>query len=212
MSASAEHWQAVYRDRPAGRTSWYRPHLELSLRLVDRLALPADAAVIDVGAGRSTLVDDLLERGFTDLTVLDLAPAALAESRSRLGAAGAGVSWLVGDVTRLDLPAARFALWHDRAVFHFMVEQHDRDAYVRAAAHAVAPGGHAIVAVFASDGPERCSGLPVRRHDAADLAAAFAPAFALLDSAREIHPTPSGVGQAFTYVLLKRRDPDPTDT
>jgi SAM-dependent methyltransferase len=212
MSASAGHWQAVYRDRPAAETSWFRPHLDQSLRLVDGLVLPADTPVIDVGGGRSTLVDDLLGRGYTDVTVLDVAPAALDDARHRLGAAGAAVTWLVGDITRLDIPAARFALWHDRAVFHFMVEQPDRDAYIRAAAHSVAPGGHAIIAGFASDGPARCSGLPVRRHDAAELAAAFAPAFALVEHAREIHPTPTGAGQAFTYVLLQRREPDPTDT
>jgi SAM-dependent methyltransferase len=211
MSGNAGHWQAVHRDRPPGRTSWYRPRLDQSLRLVDGLALPADAAVIDVGGGRSTLVDDLLGRGFSDISVLDLAPAALEASRERLGAAAGQVHWLVGDITRIDLPAARFSLWHDRAVFHFMVEPDDRDAYVRAAARSVAPGGHAIIAGFALDGPERCSGLPVRRHDAAGLAAAFAPAFAPVADAREIHPTPAGAEQPFTYVLLRRRGPDTTD-
>jgi SAM-dependent methyltransferase len=212
MSTGAGHWQAVYQDRPAARTSWYRPHLERSLQMIDGLDLPADAAVIDVGGGRSTLVDDLVERGFTDLTVLDLAPAALGESRDRLGSAGAGVRWLAGDVTTLQLPAGRFVVWHDRAVFHFMVEAADRDGYLRAAARAVAAGGHAIIATFAPDGPERCSGLPVRRYDADQLAAAFAPSFALVSHGREAHATPAGHSQAFTYVLLRRRDPEPTDT
>lgn len=205
MSAPDGHWEQVYRARRADETSWFRPHLDESLRLIDGLALePAADAVIDVGGGRSTLADDLLARGFAEVTVLDLSSSALAESRDRLGDRAAAVTWLHNDVTRAGLPPAHYALWHDRAVFHFLVDAGDRARYVDTAARAVRAGGHAIIAAFAPDGPEKCSGLPVHRYDARSLAAVFAPTFALVVDSREIHPTPFGAEQAFTYVVLRR--------
>ncbi len=205
-AARPSHWDAVYLDKREAQTSWFRPHLDVSLRLIDGLRLPKDAPLIDVGGGRATLVDDLLARGFADVSVLDLTAPALAEARARLGPRAAAVRWLVADVTTAELPAARYALWHDRAVFHFLVDAAARARYVAQAARALRPGGHLIVATFAADGPERCSGLPVRRYDAASLAAEFAPRFAAIDRAREEHTTPWGAVQPFTYVVLRRSE------
>ena len=206
MNTSApSHWEQVYREKGEPQTSWFRPHLDESLRWIDALALPSDAPVIDVGGGRATLVDDLLARGFSDVTVLDLAESALAQSRARLGDRAGAVHWLVGDIIGIDLPAGRYALWHDRAVFHFLTDDAAQRRYVQTAAHAVRPGGDLVVATFALDGPERCSGLPVSRYDAASLAARFAPCFEKLGDSRDVHRTPFGTDQIFTYVHLRRR-------
>ena len=199
------HWQSVYMTRDAAHTSWFRPHLDESLRQVDALGLPDDAPVIDVGGGRATLVDDLLARGFRDVSVLDLSEAALADVRARLGARADTVHWRIADATTVALPPAHYGLWHDRAVFHFLTEAGDRARYVANAARSVRPRGYAIVSTFAPDGPERCSGLPVCRYDAAALAAAFAPAFDMTRHGRERHQTPAGAEQPFTYVVLQRQ-------
>jgi len=203
--ARREHWESVYTTKPEDQTSWFRPHLDESLRLIDGLGLPSGTPVIDVGGGRATLVDDLLSRGFIDVTVLDMSQAALDEAAHRLSAAGEFVHWMTADITRAELLPAHYGLWHDRAVFHFLTESVDRARYVANAAGSIQPGGHAIVATFAEDGPERCSGLPVRRYDAATLASEFEPAFERIADSRERHPTPFGSEQPFTYVLLRRR-------
>ena len=201
-----DHWQAIYRDKSEAQTSWFRAHLDESLRLIDELHLPAATPLIDVGGGRSTLVDDLLARGFTNVTVLDIAASALAVMRERLGVDAARAHWHVADITEAALPAAHFGLWHDRAVFHFLVDEAARKRYVAQAAASVRAGGHAILATFATDGPDRCSSLPVRRYDADALAAEFQPAFERLAVAREEHRTPWGATQPFTYVVLRRSD------
>lgn len=200
------HWQQVYATKSTDAVSWYRPHLDRSLAFIDALELSADAPIIDVGTGASTLVDDLLARGFRDITLNDIADAALAHTRERLGASvAARLHARVGDITTLDLPHAHYALWHDRAVFHFLTEAAQRDAYVAQVHHALRPGGHLLIATFAPDGPERCSGLPVQRYDADALATAFAPHFERAADTREQHPTPFGTTQSFQYVLLRRR-------
>ena len=207
-SIRQSHWDAVYSGKNEAQTSWFRPHLEESLRLIDALDVPREQPVLDVGGGRSTLVDDLLARGFGDLSVLDLSAVAMAEAQQRLGAQAHPVHWIVGDVTSADLPASHYALWHDRAVFHFLTEAGERARYVEAATCAVWSGGYLIIGTFAADGPDRCSGLPVVRYDAASLAAAFAPAFTLITQSRDVHRTPSGNEQTFTYVVLQRRQDD----
>jgi SAM-dependent methyltransferase len=199
-----DHWEAVYRSKPATDVSWFQPRLEQSLRLIDACALPPSAHVVDVGGGASTLVDDLLARGFTELTVIDLAAAALEQSQARLGARAHAVRWIAGDVTTPLLAPASVDLWHDRAVFHFLVDPAQRTAYVEQLLRALRPGGHALIATFAPDGPERCSGLPVARYAAQDIATALGPSFALIDSAHEHHGTPSGATQSFTYALCRR--------
>lgn len=202
MSADT-HWQQVYTTKATDAVSWYRPHLDQSLAFIDALGLDADVPILDVGAGASTLVDDLLARGFREIALNDIAAAALAHTRERLGPE-AQVRYRVGDITQLDLPEAHYALWHDRAVFHFLTDTAQRAAYAAQAAHAVRSGGHLLIATFAPDGPERCSGLPVQRYDADTLAAVFAAHFTPVERAREQHPTPFGTTQSFQYVLLRR--------
>ncbi|WP_266158659.1 class I SAM-dependent methyltransferase [Dyella silvatica] len=207
MSVSdPSHWNAVYSEKGEAQTSWFRPHLDESLRLIDGLHLPLSSALLDVGGGRATLVDDLLARGFGEVSVLDLSDAALTESRQRLGTQASAVQWLVGDVTAVELQAAHYVLWHDRAVFHFLTAPVAQAAYVAAATRAVRAGGYIVIGTFAEDGPTQCSGLAVARYDVETLAAMFAPAFEKISSSRDVHRTPAGNEQAFTYVVLRRRD------
>lgn len=202
---SGTHWQEVYSRKRANEVSWYQPHLERSLALLDALALSPDAHVLDAGGGASTLVDDLLDRGFTHLTVLDLAEAALEATRARLGDRAERVTLLAGDATDALVPDGSVDLWHDRAVFHFQTIPAKRSAYVERIAHALPPGGHVILATFALDGPERCSDLPVARYDAAGLLAELGPRFERVTDTHEVHTTPKGSPQAFTYVVARRR-------
>jgi len=198
------HWQGIYQTKAPTAVSWYQARPELSLALIARTGIGPDARVVDVGGGASTLVDALLDRGFHRVDILDVAPAALDHAKRRLGTRASRVGWIVADVTRWR-PTTAYDLWHDRAVFHFLTEEADRRRYAAVLANAVRSGGHAIVATFALDGPERCSGLPVQRHSPATLAAAFAPHFALVESEREEHVTPAGATQRFVHCRFARR-------
>lgn len=198
------HWEAVYAQRTPDSVSWFQPHAEHSLELIARAGLTRDAAIIDVGGGASTLADDLLARGYHDLTVLDLSAAALAAAQVRLGDDARRVSWVEADITAVDLPRQRYDLWHDRAVFHFLTDVAQRHAYVERVLQSVKPGGHVIVATFAEDGPDRCSGLPVMRYGADTLHAEFGAPFELLEHSRETHHTPGGAVQQFVYCYCRR--------
>ncbi|WP_020162958.1 class I SAM-dependent methyltransferase [Methyloversatilis discipulorum] len=198
------HWEAVYAQRTPDSVSWFQPHAEHSLELIARAGLTRDAAIIDVGGGASTLADDLLTRGYHDLTVLDLSAAALAAAQVRLGDDARRVSWVEADITAVDLPRQRYDLWHDRAVFHFLTDAAQRHAYVERVLQSVKPGGHVIVATFAEDGPDRCSGLPVMRYGADTLHAEFGAPFELLEHSRETHHTPGGAVQQFVYCYCRR--------
>jgi SAM-dependent methyltransferase len=205
MQAKA-HWEQVYATRAATEVSWYQPHAEHSLALMRAAGVGAAARIIDVGGGASTLVDDLLDAGYRDITVLDLSANALAVARARLGPRAARVHWLEADVLEADLPEQGYDVWHDRAVFHFLTAAADRRAYVRQVLRAVRPGGLVIVATFAEDGPTRCSGLEVMRYDAHGLHAEFGAPFTLLAHTSEAHQTPAGRVQQFTYCLCRRAD------
>jgi ubiquinone/menaquinone biosynthesis C-methylase UbiE len=200
---SRDHWEKVYTTKSTDAVSWFQPHADVSLDLIKTTGAGLDAAIIDVGGGASMLVDDLLANGYTDLTVLDLSAAALAAARSRLGTRAAAVKWMEADITRAQLPANRYDIWHDRAVFHFLTAAKDRAAYVQAVFRAVKPGGHVIVATFAEDGPDKCSGLPVMRYRADQLHHEFGESFALLRHRKETHHTPSGAVQQFVYCYCR---------
>jgi len=203
MQAS-QHWDDVYASKGSDNVSWFQAHAERSLNLIDELGIDFDAPVVDVGCGGGTLIDDLMHAGCTDLTALDISAAALSLAKARLGERGALVRWLHSDVLAADLRSRHFALWHDRAVFHFLLLPEQRQAYVAKAAASVRPGGYLIVAAFAEDGPEQCSGLPVVRYTAGRLAQQFAPHFTLRRHELEAHPTPFGSVQQFVYCLLQR--------
>ena len=201
---SKQHWEQVYKTKGATSVSWYQEHAQQSLERIRQTGVQRGAGIIDVGGGASTLVDDLLADGYSNLSVLDLSEAALAAAKQRLGARAQQVSWLVGDITQVNLPRHAYAVWHDRAVFHFLTTAEEREAYVRAVLRAVRPGGHVIVATFAEDGPERCSGLPVVRYSADGLHAQFGAPFTLLRHEREEHHTPAGAVQKFIYCMCRK--------
>ena len=201
---SKEHWEQVYTTKGANSVSWFQEHAQQSLQLIRQTGVQKDAGIIDVGGGASTLVDDLLADGYSNVAVLDLSEAALAAAKQRLGGRAQQVSWLVGDITQVNLPRHAYAVWHDRAVFHFLTTAEEREAYVRAVLRAVRPGGHVIVATFAADGPERCSGLPVVRYSADGLHAQFGAPFTLLRHEREEHHTPAGTVQKFIYCMCRK--------
>ncbi len=183
--------------------SWFEPEANPSLALIRAACPNRDAAIIDVGGGASTLVDGLLAAGYHDITVLDLSGSALDQARQRLGDVGATVKWREANVLTVELPGAGFDVWHDRAVFHFLTDPPSRDKYLAQIRHALKPGGLALVATFAEDGPERCSGLDVERYSPDELHRAFGDEFRLLVSRREIHETPWGTEQPFTYFLCR---------
>ena len=198
-----EHWERIYGAKQVTQVSWYAPHLEQSIAMI-RAVADASAAIIDVGAGASTLVDDLLALGYTRVTLLDVSSAALAVTRERLGARAGMVQWIVGDVTTVDLPSKAYDVWHDRTVFHFLTQPADRRAYVRIVTECLKPGGHALLATFSLEGPMRCSGLDVIRYDAENLSRELGPAFALRQETHESHCTPSGAEQRLIYCLFER--------
>ena len=192
------HWEAVYRTKAATETSWYQPVLQRSLELIQEAAVPPGAAILDVGGGASTLVDHLLSGGFTDVTVLDIASTALAQARARLGAKAACVQWIAADITTWQ-PTRRYVVWHDRAVFHFLVDPGLRARYLGSLRAALAPGGHVVIATFGPEGPTRCSGLDVQRYSTETLSAVLGSAFRLMRSHLEEHVTPAGKRQQFLY-------------
>lgn len=207
MSSPSEdrraHWEQVHQTGLPHEMSWFQREAELSCELISRVAPERAARIIDVGGGASRLVDGLLDAGYRDLTVLDLAPAALAHARARLGQRAELVTWLEADLLEVDLPAHRWDVWHDRAVFHFLTAALDRARYVRQVRHALQPGGHLLVATFAHDGPPSCSGLPVVRYTAESLQREFGAGFDLVESVREEHVTPRGAWQAFIYCVMR---------
>jgi hypothetical protein len=199
------HWDSVYQRHTPSGVSWYEPEASTSLSLIKDLNLPTDTPILDVGGGASTLVDGLVAGGYSDVSVLDLSSAALEASRDRLGP-DVPVRWLNEDLLNW-VPERRYGLWHDRAVFHFLTDPEDRTRYLDLMARAVAPEGRVIMQTFAPDGPDSCSGLPVARYSAEDLARALAPDFEVIDSGRQAHVTPSAKTQPFTWVVAARSRP-----
>jgi len=202
-SRSQTHWDGIYTRNDDSKVSWYQAEPSTSLALIDALGVGRGDGVIDVGGGSSRLVDALVARDFTDLTVLDVSSVALEVAQRRLGAQASDVSWIVNDLLSWR-PERCYDLWHDRAVFHFLTDPIDRDQYVRVLHTALAPRGSVVIATFASDGPEQCSGLPVMRYDPDDLAGVFGHGFGVVESAREEHRTPNGSLQPFTWLALGR--------
>jgi SAM-dependent methyltransferase len=197
------HWENVYASKAPDAVSWYRPHLETSLELIEKVAKAHSTSIIDVGGGESTLVDDLLAHEYSNLSVLDVSPTAIDVTKRRLGHAAERVHWIIGDITNAELSPSAYDLWHDRAVFHFLRSVNERAAYVRQVAKAVRPGGHVLVSTFGPEGPAKCSGLEVVRYDAQSLHAEFGVNFRLLESLKELHKTPFGTTQQFLYCLCR---------
>ena len=199
------YWEAIYSTRQPSEMSWYQAFPARSIELLARAGIERDSAIIDVGGGDSTFVDVLLERGFRDVTVLDISAKAIERARARLGSRGESVTWIEADVRFAELPADAYDLWHDRAVFHFLTEPDQRARYVTQLTGALRRGGILIIATFALEGPPRCSGLTAMRYDASGLAGELGEDFVLQESLTDVHRTPSGVEQAFTYAVFRRR-------
>ena len=193
------HWDRVYAAKDAAEVTWYQPHHAMSLQLIAETGVGASTSIIDVGGGTSTLVDDLLERGFTRLTVLDVSPVAIDHAKKRLGSRASEITWLEADVTQAELPPGGYDLWHDRAVFHFLTLPEQRAAYVVAVARALKPGGHLVLSTFGPEGPRSCSGLEVVRYSPDSLLRELGDGFELLKSVTEQHRAPSGARQQFVY-------------
>jgi SAM-dependent methyltransferase len=206
MSVSPQaHWETVYTQKDEQEVSWFQESPEPSLELIARTAATPASTIIDIGGGASRLVDALLVRGFNHLSVLDLSEAALAKARARLGENAAKVRWIAADVTTWR-PDACYDIWHDRAAFHFLTESEAQRAYVERLRLALRAGGHAIIATFALDGPQKCSGLPVARHSAETIGAVLGTEFALVDTRRHEHLTPWGSVQKFQFSTFVRKD------
>lgn len=201
-----EHWEEVYRTKPVERVSWYQPNPKPSLDALARLGAGPDKSLIDIGGGASALAARLAEAGWGDLTVLDISEPALGQARAAMGAGAETVEWIAADITRWT-PPRRYDVWHDRAVFHFLTQADQREAYRRALLHGLAEGGLLLIATFALDGPEKCSGLPVQRYDAAGLSEALGDGLRLIEHWRELHITPWEAEQAFTWAAFRKETP-----
>lgn len=199
-----DHWGKVWREKSPSAVGWFQPEPKTSLDLICALELPKDTGIVDVGGGASLLVDRLLAQGHRHVAVLDIAKAAFRHTMERLGPAADEVTWIESDVTQWEPAAGLFGLWHDRAVCHFLTEPAQQEAYARVLDRALSPEGAAIIATFAPDGPEKCSGLPVRRHDGASLATMLGPGFRLIEERREDHVTPGGTVQKFNWCVFRR--------
>lgn len=203
------HWDSIHTTKDERTVSWYQERPDISLDLIAATGVTADAAIIDIGGGTSHLVDALLAEGFSAVTVLDLSEAALAAAKARLAAGNlagraANVRWVAADVTAWQ-PSHSYDVWHDRAALHFLTDPQDRAAYGERVSKAVRPGGHVIIGTFAPGGPERCSGLPVLRHDAASIGDVLGRAFELMESRAHDHRTPAGVVQRFQFSRFRRK-------
>ncbi|MGL3105878.1 class I SAM-dependent methyltransferase [Bradyrhizobium sp. BR 1432] len=205
MSDRSAHWDNVYATKGEAEVSWFQSSPTTSLAMIRAANLDPEAAIIDIGGGASRLVDALLQDGHRDIAVLDLSANALDVAKKRLGAAASTVDWIVADATTWR-PAKTYGLWHDRAAFHFLTDPRDRAAYVERLRSALAPGGHVIIATFAPNGPEKCSGLPVQRHDSASLLAELGAEFELIEARRETHHTPWDSTQAFQFSRFQKRN------
>lgn len=204
MMNKRQHWENVYQTKGRDQVSWFREHLDTSLRMIANTNVGKEAAIIDVGGGNSTLVDDLLEREFVDISVLDISGKAIADSKERLGNDAGKVNWYVEDITAAQLPADRFDVWHDRAVFHFLTDEEDRRKYVELVMRSLKRGGHIIVASFGLEGPQKCSGLNVMRYSPETMHDQFGDSFDLVESVGETHNTPFGTTQDFVYCYCRK--------
>jgi SAM-dependent methyltransferase len=202
MGDLRDHWEGVYATKAETAVSWYQRHSTRSLAYVTAAAGWA-SHIVDIGGGASTLVDDLLERGYANVTVLDISETALAKAKARLGDRASRVTWIAADITRWQ-PPRLYGVWHDRAVFHFLTKAEDQDAYIAALRAGTERGATVVIATFALDGPEKCSGLPVQRYSPQTLAARLGAPFVLTDEAQEIHATPWGTEQPFSYAVFRR--------
>ena len=192
------HWQKIYQEKSALDFSWYQKEPKLSLELIRCSQVASSDLIIDVGCGASVLVDHLIKECFTNLAVLDISENALASTKNRLGDSANNIEWFVADITQFDVPN-KFYLWHDRAVFHFLTDHRDRNNYVKVLKNSLRIEGHLIIATFAIDGPEKCSGLEIVQYDSEKMIAELGEDFELVEERNEVHITPANKEQEFIF-------------
>lgn len=198
------HWERIYETKVPTEVSWYQEHAKCSIQYFEHTGIQKSDHIIDVGGGASTLVNDLLEHSFQNITVLDVSGTALHLAQQQLGERAKAVNWMEADITQVELPLDAYDVWHDRAVFHFLTRANERQRYVETVRKSVRKGGHVVVATFAPDGPERCSGLEVVRYSPESLHSEFGEDFEVVDSTRETHHTPFGKEQKFIYCYCRK--------
>ena len=198
-----KHWEKVYGTKAPDTVSWYAPHLKTSLSLIHQASINKSAAIIDIGGGESTLIDDLLSEGYEDVSVLDISQQAIDVARARIGKEAGQVQWYCADIIKATLPQNYFDVWHDRAVFHFLTKEAERAKYIEQVMCSVKHGGYVIMSTFGPEGPEKCSGLDVVRYDSENLHKQFGKAFKLINSSTELHQTPMGTTQQFLYCFCR---------
>ncbi len=203
-TGNRDHWEHVYNSKKPDAVSWYQPRLERSIGTIVATGIPRTASIVDVGGGASTLAGDLLRMGFLQITVVDISRRAIDEARARLGPASAGVTWIISDIFEANLARGKCDLWHDRALFHFLLEENDRLRYRQALESALRPGGFAVIATFGPNGPLSCSGLPTARYSPESLGLALGPSFSLLSHDSELHHTPFNTTQEFIYCTFRK--------
>ncbi|MEX2367296.1 MAG: class I SAM-dependent methyltransferase [Pseudohongiellaceae bacterium] len=204
LMESKQHWENVFTTKNPDEVSWFQQHAHLSLKWIAETNLPETASIIDVGGGDSRLVDDLLDKGYKDITVLDLSANALSRAKARLGDNASTIKWIEADITEVRLPKGKYDLWHDRAVFHFLIDGAGRNAYIKTMLRTLKPFGRIILATFAEDGPSKCSGLPVMRYSSKKLNAELGKSVELLRCENELHVTPSANRQKFIYCEFQK--------
>jgi trans-aconitate methyltransferase len=204
LSERAAHWDAVYATKAENQVSWFQDNPATSLALIEATKAAKDSAIIDIGGGASRLADALLHQGYRSIAVLDLSASALETAQKRIGPSSDAIDWIVADVTTWT-PARSYDVWHDRAAFHFLNQPADRAAYLDRLRRAVVAGGHVIIATFALDGPDKCSGLPVQRYDGQSLAAELGAEFEPVETRNAVHRTPWESSQAFQFSRFRRR-------
>jgi trans-aconitate methyltransferase len=203
VSERKTHWEKIYESNSPQKVSWYQDEPTLSMRLIRDTRIPNDAPIIDVGGGASTLVDRLLDASYSNISVLDISASAMLHARERLADKAAEIEWYNEDITGFN-PPHRFALWHDRAVFHFLTSQDDRNKYLNVLKQSLEPGGHVIIMTFAVGGPQKCSGLEIMQYDEEKLMVEFGQEFELLETGHQDHVTPAGSEQKFAWFRLIR--------
>jgi 2-polyprenyl-3-methyl-5-hydroxy-6-metoxy-1,4-benzoquinol methylase len=204
MKESKSHWEKVYKEKSYQDTSWYQERPEVSLNYIEELELPFTAKIIDIGGGDSNLVDFLLKEGYRDISVLDISKNALEKAENRLGAEAEKVTWITADVSAFE-PTQTYHLWHDRAAFHFLIEDQQIENYIRNLENSVIPGGFVILATFSKSGPEKCSGRTIKQYDREDLEKLLENNFNLLECKNISHKTPGGTIQNFTYCCFRKK-------
>ncbi len=203
--SKVDQWQKIYSAKPTEKLGWYKPRMQISLKWIEKLELAADVPIIDVGGGASTLVDDLIEAGYRSNTVLDISKHALSSAKARLGEKQKLVTWIDADITVVELLPCQYELWHDRAMFHFLISPERSQKYLDNLFQALKPGGHVIIGTFAPEAPKMCSGLPVRRYSLEELQNTIGGDFELVRHDKELHITPGGIEQMYLYCHFRRK-------